>query len=86
MTHLTFEQEEYIRETVMKKKGVTGFSVTTKKRIKDGKPVDEEVIRVYVKKKIKPEDIAPEDIIDASTAQILGIPIDVVAVGEVVAQ
>ena len=83
MTHLADDQITFINDVIMKKSGVVGFSVVTQKRVKAGKVVDVDVVRIYVKRKAKPDAIKPEDVIDAT---IMGIPSDVVEVGEIVAQ
>lgn len=82
MTHLTSVQEEKIRSEIMKKPNVVGFSVVTQKRIRDGKEVDEEVIRIYVKRKIRQEVLTPDAVIDA---EIQGVKTDVISVGDVIA-
>lgn len=70
-------------DKILDKKNVNGYSEETQKRYKDGKEVDEEVIRVYVSNK---EPISTLSAKDEIPEKINGIKTDVVEVGEVEAQ
>jgi hypothetical protein len=61
------------------KKNVIGYSKKLRKRIKDGKEIEEEVIRIYVSQKV---DSSLISLIDLIPAEIDGVPTDVVEIGE----
>lgn len=61
------------------KSNVVGYSKKLRKRIRDGEEVDEEVIRVYVSRKVDPSALSYGDLIPR---EIDGIPTDVVEIGE----
>ena len=61
------------------KRNVVGYSKKMRKRIKDGEEVDEEVIRVYVSRKLDPQSLSHGDMIPG---EIDGVPTDVVEIGE----
>jgi hypothetical protein len=69
-----------IWEKIKNKKHVIGYSKQFRKRIKNGKEIDEEVLRIYVSKKVFPFDLSTEDLIPR---EINGIQIDVVELGEI---
>ena len=71
---------EEIWEKIKDKKNVIGYSKKFKKRIKDGKKVDEEVIRIYVSEKI---DLVDLDLRDLIPREIDGVLTDVVEIGEI---
>jgi hypothetical protein len=71
---------EEIWEKIKDKKNVIGYSKKFRKRIRDGKKVDEEVIRIYVSVK---KDLAYLDLIDLIPREIDGVPTDVVEIGEI---
>ena len=71
---------EEIWEKIKDKKNVVGYSKKFKKRIKDGKKVDEEVIRIYVSEKI---DLVDLDLRDLIPREIDGVLTDVVEIGEI---
>ena len=66
---------EKIWEKIKDKKNVVGYSKKFRKRIRDGKKVDEEVIRIYVSVK---RDLVDLDLIDLIPREIDGVPTDVV--------
>jgi len=70
---------EKIWEKIKGKKNVVGYSKKLRKRIKDRREVEEEVIRIYVSKKVDP---AALDLKDLIPRMIDGIPTDVVEIGE----
>ena len=70
---------EEIWEKIKDKKNVIGYSKKLRKRIKDGREVEEVVIRIYVSKKVDP---AALDLKDLIPRIITGIPTDVVEIGE----
>ena len=75
--------EEKIREIgreLLKYPNVVGFSNKIRKRIRKGKVVDEDVIRVYVSKKLPESKLKPSDIIPK---EVDGIPTDVVEIGRI---
>ena len=71
---------EEIWDKIKDKKNVVGYSKKFKKRIKDGKKVDEEVIRIYVSEKI---DLVDLDLRDLIPREIDGVLTDVVEIGEI---
>jgi hypothetical protein len=71
---------EEVWEKIKGKKNVIGYSKKLRKRIKDGREVDEEVIRIYVSKKVDPSALDVKDLIPR---EIDGIPTDVVEIGEI---
>ena len=71
---------EEIWEKIKDKKNVVGYSKKFRKRIKDGKKVDEEVIRIYVSEKI---DLVDLDLRDLIPREIDGVLTDVVEIGEI---
>jgi hypothetical protein len=70
---------EEIWEKIKDKKNVIGYSKKPRKRIKDGKEVEEEVIRIYVSEKV---DAALLDLRNLIPKEIEGVPTDVVEIGE----
>lgn len=68
-----------IWETIKVKKNVIGYSKKLRKRIKDGREVEEEVIRIYVSEKIDPVLLDMKNLIPK---EIKGVPTDVVEIGE----
>jgi hypothetical protein len=71
---------EEIWEKIKFKKNVIGYSKKFRKRIKDGKKVEEEVIRIYVSEK---EDSSNLDQRDLIPGEIDGVPTDIVEIGEI---
>ncbi len=71
---------EQIWEKIRGKKNVVGYSKKLRRRIRDGREVEEEVIRIYVSKKV---DAAFLDLKDLIPGEIDGIPTDVVEIGEI---
>ncbi len=61
------------------KRNVVGYSKKLRKRIRDGEEVEEEVIRIYVSRKLDPSSLSLGDLIPA---EIDGVPTDVVEIGE----
>jgi len=61
------------------KRNVVGYSKKLRKRIRDGEEVEEEVIRVYVSRKLGPESLG---LVDLIPAEIDGVPTDVVEIGD----
>ncbi|MCW4035932.1 MAG: hypothetical protein NWE75_01945, partial [Candidatus Bathyarchaeota archaeon] len=70
---------EQIWEKIKDKKNVVGYSKKLRRRIKEGREVEEEVIRIYVSKKVDPSALDLKDLIPR---EIEGIPTDVVEIGE----
>jgi hypothetical protein len=70
---------EQIWEKIRGKKNVVGYSKKLRRRIRDGREVEEEVIRIYVSKKVDPSALDLKDLIPG---EIDGIPTDVVEIGE----
>lgn len=73
---------EKIKKDILPKKNVVGYSRGLRKKIKNGKEVDEEVIRVYVKKKVPKEELSNEDLVPERLDRT---PTDVVEIGEIIA-
>ena len=71
---------EEIWDKIKDKKNVVGYSKKFRKRIKDGKKVDETVIRIYVSEKI---DLVDLDLRDLIPREIDGVLTDVVEIGEI---
>jgi len=69
-----------IWEKIKDKKNVVGYSKKLRKRIKDGREVEEEVIRIYVSKKVDP---ARLDLKNLIPKEIEGVPTDVIEIGEI---
>lgn len=67
-------------EKIKGKKNVIGYSKTLRKRIKKGKEVEEEVIRIYVSKKVELPALDHRDLIPS---EIDGIPTDIIEIGEI---
>ena len=63
-------------------RNVVGYSKKLRRRIRDGAEVDEEVIRVYVSKKLHPSALGLRDVVPP---EIDGVPTDVVEIGEMTA-
>ncbi len=70
---------EDVWDRIRGKRNVVGYSKKLRKRIRDGKEVDEEVIRVYVTRKLDPSSLGLSDLVPA---EIDGVPTDVVEIGE----
>jgi hypothetical protein len=70
---------EQIWEKIRGKKNVVGYSKKLRRRIRDGREVEEEVIRIYVSRKV---DASALDLKDLIPSEIDGIPTDVVEIGE----
>ena len=70
---------EEIWEKIKDKKNVVGYSKKLRKRIKDGREVEEEVIRIYVSTKVDP---ALLDLKNLIPQEVEGVPTDVVEIGE----
>lgn len=70
---------EEIWEKIKDKKNVVGYSKKLRKRIKDGREVEEEVIRIYVSEKVEP---ALLDLKSLIPKEIEGVSTDVVEIGE----
>ena len=70
---------ERIWERIKDKRNIVGYSKKLRRRVKDGKEVEEEVIRIYVSRKLDPSAL---DIKDLIPKEIDGIPTDVVEIGE----
>ena len=70
---------EQIWEKIRGKKNVVGYSKKLRRRIRDGREVEEEVIRIYVSKKV---DASALDLKDLIPGEVDGIPTDVVEIGE----
>jgi len=73
---------DMIWSAIKDKRNVVGYSKKLRRRIKDGVEVDEEVIRVYVSRKLHPSALALRDLVPA---EIDGVPTDVVEIGEMTA-
>jgi hypothetical protein len=71
---------EEIWEKIKDKKNVIGYSKKLRKRIRDGKKVDEEVIRIYVSVKRELTDL---DLRDLIPKEVDGVPTDIVEIGEI---
>jgi len=71
-----------IWEMIKDKRNVVGYSKKLRRRIKDGVEVDEEVIRVYVSRKVHASALDLKDIIPR---EIDGVPTDIVEIGEMTA-
>ncbi len=71
---------EEIWEKIKDKKNVIGYSKKLRRRIRDGKKVDEEVIRIYVSVKRELTDL---DLRDLIPKEVDGVPTDVVEIGEI---
>ena len=70
---------EEIWEKIRDKKNVVGYSKKLRKRIKAGREVEEEVIRIYVSTKVDP---ALLDLKNLIPQEVEGVPTDVVEIGE----
>jgi len=71
---------EKIWNQIKDKRNVVGYSKKLRKRIRDGVEVDEEVIRIYVSKKLHASALSLRDIVPK---EIDGVPTDVVEIGDV---
>jgi hypothetical protein len=71
------------RAELLSKRGVRGYSTVRQRRLRGGQETDEEVVRVYVDRKVPKETLRPEDLVPAD---IEGLPTDVVEVGDVSVQ
>jgi len=71
-----------IWERIRGLRNVVGYSKKLRRRIRNGVEVDEEVIRVYVSRKLHPSALALGDLVPA---EIDGVPTDVVEIGEMTA-
>jgi hypothetical protein len=71
---------ERIWEKIRGKKNVVGYSKKLRRRIREGREVEEEVIRIYVSRKVDPSALDLKDLIPG---EIDGIPTDVVEIGEI---
>jgi len=58
-----------IWEKIKDKKNVVGYSKKLRKRIKDGREVEEEVIRIYVSKKVDPARLDLKNLIPRARAR-----------------
>lgn len=81
MSALSFNEKK-VRDILKGKRNVRGYAKKTRKRIRDGVEVDEEVIVVGVEKKVPLETLA---LADRIPSQIDGVPTDVIEIGKVVA-
>ena len=70
---------EQIWEKIKGKKNVVGYSKKLRRRIKGGREVEEEVIRIYVSRKVPPSALDLKDLIPG---EIDGVPTDIVEIGE----
>lgn len=68
---------------LMNKPNVVGYSQKGRRRIVNGQEVDEQVLRVYVTRKVLAADLTTEEFIPST---VDGLPTDVVAIGELKAQ
>lgn len=75
--------EKKVRKILRGKANVRGFSKKIRKRIVGGKEIEEQVIKIYVSKKVNKIDLAMVDLIPD---EIDGIPTDIVEIGEVEAK
>ena len=66
-------------KTLKGKTNVIGYSKKLRKRIRNGKEVDEDVVRVYVSKKMPPKALNVDALIPPF---IIGVPTDIVEIGE----
>lgn len=73
---------DHIWDRIKDKRNVVGYSKRLRRRIRDGVEVDEEVIRVYVSRKLHPSAM---DLRDMVPPEIDGVPTDVVEIGEMTA-
>jgi len=73
---------DHIWERIKDKRNVVGYSKRLRRRIRSGVEVDEEVIRVYVSKKLR---LSALDLRDIVPAEIDGVPTDIVEIGEMTA-
>ena len=73
---------DHIWDRIKDKRNVVGYSKRLRRRIRNGVEVDEEVIRIYVSRKLHPSALALGDMVPA---EIDGIPTDVVEIGEMTA-
>ena len=71
-----------IWERIKDKRNVVGYSKKLRRRIRGGVEVDEEVIRVYVSRKLHPSAMDHKDLVPA---EIDGVPTDIVEIGEMTA-
>ena len=67
-------------ETIREKENVVGYSKQLRNRIKDGKEVEEEVVRIYVSKKV---DLFTLNLRDQIPKEVDGVPTDIMEIGEV---
>jgi hypothetical protein len=72
-------QQDSVWTQIRGKRNVVGYSKKLRKRIKDGEEVEEEVIRIYVSKKVDHSSLSLRDMIPE---EIDGVPTDVVEIGE----
>jgi hypothetical protein len=73
---------DHIWDRIKSLRNVVGYSKKLRKRMRNGVEVDEEVIRVYVSRKLHPSAIALGDMVPA---EIDGVRTDVVEIGEMTA-
>src|SRR4030042_561632 len=73
---------DHIWDRIKGLRNVVGYSKKLRRRIRGGVEVDEEVIRVYVSRKLHPQALALGDMVPA---EIDGVPTDVVEIGEMTA-
>ncbi len=70
---------EKIWDKIKDRRNVVGYSKKLRRRIRDGVEVEEEVIRVYVSKKLNASALSLRDLIPE---EIDGVPTDVVEIGD----
>ena len=68
-----------LAKQLLKYPNVTGYSKKLRKRIKDGKVVEEWCIQIHVSKKVPLKELKLNEVIPA---EVDGIPVDVVDIGE----
>src|SRR4030042_3483588 len=73
---------DHIWDRIKGLRNVVGYSKKLRKRMRNGVEVDEEVIRVYVSRKLHSSALALGDMVPA---EIDGVPTDVVEIGEMTA-
>lgn len=70
---------ENIWREIQGKRNVRGYSKKLRSRIKDGRTIEEEVFRVYVKEKLP---LSALTIVDTIPSEIDGVSTDIIAIGE----
>ena len=76
--HITKEQEDFIKSRIVRKKGVLGYSREVLPKITKGKVSSTDAIVIYVAKKIRPEELSSNDLVES---EIEGVATDIRELG-----